>query len=122
VTDDVDVEQAKNPAQGLSFYKLWQTLGDLLEKTYRAFHRSQRLGERFKEMDEEFDKEAAAVEIRKELEERIREVLAEHDDLGWDDAIQLVLDETQLDHVRAEKEKAKKKSGDFTGVGEDDEA
>jgi hypothetical protein len=58
--------------KGLSFYKLWQTLGDLLEKTYRAFHRSQRLGERFKEMEEEFDKEAAAVEIPKDLEERIR--------------------------------------------------
>jgi hypothetical protein len=32
-----------------------------------------------------------------------------------------VLDETQLDHVRAEKQKAKKKSGDFTGTDEDDE-
>jgi hypothetical protein len=82
---------------------------DLLEKTYRAFHRSQRLGERFKEMQEEFDQEAAAVEIPIDLEERIREVIAEHDDLRWDDAIQLVLDETQLDHVRAEKQEARKK-------------
>jgi hypothetical protein len=39
----------------------------------------------------------------------------------WNDAVRLVLDETQLDRVRAEKEKAKKKSGDFTGAGEDDE-
>ena len=39
----------------------------------------------------------------------------------WNDAVRLVLDETELDRVRAEKEKAKKKSGDFTGAGEDDE-
>jgi hypothetical protein len=32
-----------------------------------------------------------------------------------------VLDETQLDRVRAEKEKAKKKSGDFTGANEDED-
>jgi Arc/MetJ-type ribon-helix-helix transcriptional regulator len=39
----------------------------------------------------------------------------------WNDAVRLVLDETQLDRVRAEKEKAKKKSGDFTSADEDDE-
>ena len=36
-------------------------------------------------------------------------------------SVRLVLDETQLDRVRAEKRKAKKKSGDFTSAGEDDE-
>jgi hypothetical protein len=45
-------------------------------------------------------------------------MLAKYDDLRWDHAIPLVLDETQLDRVRAEKEKAKKRSGDFTGAGE----
>ncbi len=55
------------------------------------------------------------------MKKRVRAILAKHDDLRWDDAIRLVLDETQLDRVRAEKEKAKKKSGDFTGAGEDDE-
>jgi hypothetical protein len=65
------LSRLKTLPKGLSFYKLWRTLGDLLEKTYRAFHRSQRLGERFKEMEEEFDKEAADVEILKDLEERI---------------------------------------------------
>ena len=87
---------------------------DLLAATYRAFQRSQRLRERFKEMEEQFDKEADAADIPEGLQLRVREVLAEHDDLRWDDAIQVVLDETQLSRVRAEKDKAKKKSGDFT--------
>ena len=94
---------------------------DLLAETYRAFHRSQQLRERFEEMEEEFDQEAAAIEIPRGLKKRVRAILAKHDDLRWDDAVRLVLDETQLDRVRADKEKAKKKSGDFTGAGEDDE-
>ena len=89
---------------------------DLLAETYRAFHRSQQLRERFEEMEEEFDEEADAVEIPEDLKQRVRAILAEHDDLRWDDAIQVVLDETQLYRVRAEKEKAKKKSGDFTSA------
>ena len=36
------------------------------------------------------------------------------DDLRWDDAVQNVLG-TQLDQLRAKKDEAKKKSGDFTG-------
>ena len=87
---------------------------DLLAETYRAFHRSQRLRERFEEMEQQFDKEADAADIPDDLKEQVLAVLAEHDDLRWDDAIQVVLDETQLSRVRAEKEKAKKKSGDFT--------
>ena len=94
---------------------------DLLAETYRAFHRSQQLRERFEEMEEEFDEEADAIEIPRGLKKRVRAILDRHDDLRWDDAVRLVLDETQLDRVRADKEKAKKKSGDFTGAGEDDE-
>jgi hypothetical protein len=96
-------------------------VADLISQTYRAFHRSHRLRRKFKEMEEEFDKEAATVEIPGNLEERVRAILGEHDDLRWDDAVQIVLDESQLDHIRAEKQKAKKKSGDFTGAGDDDE-
>ena len=92
---------------------------DLLERTYRAFHRSQRLRERFKAMEQQFDKEADAADIPDDLEEQVRAVLAEHADLRWDDAIQVVLDATQLSRVRAEKEKAKKKSGDFTSDSDD---
>jgi len=94
---------------------------DLLADAYRAFHRSQQLREKFEEMEEEFEEEADAIEIPSGLNERVRAILDKHGDLRWDDAVRLVLDETQLDRVRAEKEKAKKKSGDFTGAGEDDE-
>ena len=63
------------------------------------------------------------IEVPRGLKKKVRAILAKHDDLRWDDAIRLVLDETQLDRVRAEKEKAKKKSGDFTDAddAEDDE-
>jgi hypothetical protein len=92
---------------------------DLLAETYRAFHPSQRLRERFEAMERQFDKEAEATDIPKDLEQRVRAVLAEHSDLRWDDAIQVVLDATQVTHVRAEKENAKRKSGDFTGGNDD---
>jgi hypothetical protein len=95
--------------------------GELLAKTYRAFHRSEQLLVKFEEMEEEFDEKLTAIEIPDGLEEMVRGILAEHDDLRWEDAIRLVLDETQLERVRAEKQKAKKKSGDFTSAGEDDE-
>ncbi len=52
------------------------------------------------------------------MKEQVRAILDKHDDLRWDDAVQIVLDETQLDRVRTEKQKSKKKSGDFT---DDDE-
>jgi hypothetical protein len=93
---------------------------DLLAETYRAFHRSQELRKRFAEMEEQFDQEAVAVEVPEDLERQVRAVLAEHADLRWDDAIQVVLDETRLSRVRAEKEAAKKKSGDFTRDSDDD--
>jgi hypothetical protein len=48
-------------------------------------------------------------------------MLKKHPDLRWDEAIQVVLDDTQLDHVRAEKQKAKKESGDFTEDEEEEE-
>jgi hypothetical protein len=94
---------------------------DLLAKTYRAFDRSQRLREKFKQMEQQFDAEAGAVtDIPEALEQRVRTILAEHPDLRWDNAIQCVLDPTQLSRVRAEKGKAKRKSGDFTSNGDDD--
>ena len=81
-------------------------------EAYQAFHRSQQLREKFEEMEDEF--EDTEIEVPRNLKEQVRAVLDEHADLRWDDAIQIVLDETQLDRVRAEKQKAKKKSGDFT--------
>jgi hypothetical protein len=94
---------------------------DLLAETYRAFHRSQQLREKFEEMESQFEANAIKIKVPKNLKRQVRAVLDEHGDLRWDDAIQIVLDETQLDHVRAEKQKAKKKSGDFTASDEDEE-
>jgi hypothetical protein len=94
---------------------------DLLAETYRAFHRSEQLREKFAEMEEEFDEEDEEIEIPEDLKDQVRAILAKNDGLRWDDAIRVALDETQLDRVQAEKEKAKKKSGDFAGAGEDDE-
>jgi hypothetical protein len=94
---------------------------DLLAQTYRAFDRSHQLREKFKEMEDEFEKEDNKIQVPEDLKEQVRAVLAEYGDLRWDDAIQIVLDKTQLDHVRAKKQKAKKKSGDFTDADDDGE-
>ena len=72
-------------------------------------------------MEEECDEEADDIEIPSGLKKRVRAILVKHDDLRWDDAIRIALDETTLDRVREEKQKARKKSGDFAGAGEDDD-
>jgi hypothetical protein len=105
----------------LRAYGLEKVIPDegLLAKTYRAVDRSYRLREKFKEMEQQFDKEAAATtDIPEDLKQRVHAILAEHTDLRWDDAIQCVLDPKLLSHVRSEKGKAQRKSGDFTSDGE----
>jgi hypothetical protein len=92
---------------------------DVLADAYRTFHRSKELRKEFEEMEREF--EESKVKVPKTLKKQVRAVLNKHPDLRWDDAIQIVLDETQLDHVRAKKQKAAKKSGDFTDADEDEE-
>ena len=95
---------------------------DLLAKTYCAFRRSERLRERFEEMEEEFDEERPT--RRRGHPER----LAERVRAGPRQARRPSLGRRRpdrarrnaLDRVRGEKEKAKKKSGDFTDD-EDDE-
>jgi hypothetical protein len=91
---------------------------DVLGEAYQAFHRSQQLRVKFQKMEDEF--EDTGIEVPGNLQEQVRTVLDEHRDLRWDDAIQIVLDKTQLDRVRTEKQKAKKKSGDFTDADEDE--
>jgi hypothetical protein len=95
--------------------------GELLGKTYQAFHRSQELRKKFEKLEDEFATAHTEIEVPENLQEQVRAVLDEHDDLRWDDAVQIVLDKTQLARVRAEKRKAKKKSGDFTDADEDEE-
>jgi hypothetical protein len=100
---------------------------DTLADAYRAFRRSERLGERFDEMKAEFDAEeaeddekAAKAKAPKNLRTKVRAALAKHPGLRWDDALQLVLDDTALPRVLAEKQKAKRKAGDFTGDDDDE--
>ena len=93
----------------------------LLAETFRALHRSSELRAKFEEMEAEFDDAADEIETPKGLRKRVRAILGKHPDLRWDDALRLVLDETQLEAVRAEKQKAKRESGDFTDAGDDDE-
>jgi chromosome condensin MukBEF complex kleisin-like MukF subunit len=94
---------------------------DVLADAYREFHRSHQLREKFEEMVEEFDKAAKEVEVPADLGDQVRTKLAEHPELRWDDAVQLVLDPDDLDRVREDKEEAKRKSGDFTSDSDDDE-
>jgi hypothetical protein len=91
---------------------------DVLGEAYQAFHRSQQLRVKFQKMDDEF--EDTGMEVPRNLNEQVRAILDEHGDLRWDDAVQIVLDKTQLDRVRTEKQKAKKKSGDFTDADDDE--
>jgi hypothetical protein len=93
---------------------------DLLARAYRGFHRSQQLREKFEEMQSKFDAGATKIEVPGDLKEQVRAILDNHDDLRWDEAIQIALDETQLDRVRQEKQKAKKNSGDFTEADSDE--
>jgi hypothetical protein len=124
MTSDAMIEMIERKLKDYGLKKVIPTNDELLEETYRAFRRSQQLRERFEKVEEEFEAEKSEIEVPKKLREQISAVLDERSDLRWDDAIQIVLNDTQLDRVRAEKEKAKKRSGDFTNIDaaeEDDE-
>ena len=93
---------------------------DLLAEAYLAFHASNELREIYEEAEEKF--KATKIDVPRDLKKKVRAILAKHDDLRWDEAIQIVLDETQLDYVRQKKQKARKESGDFSDGGDDGEA
>jgi Topoisomerase 6 subunit A/Spo11, Toprim domain len=84
----------------------------LLDKTYRTFHRSNELREEFEDLVSDF--EASKIKVPKNLKARVQAILKKEPDLRWDEALKLVLDATQLDAVRAAKQEAKRKSGDFS--------
>jgi hypothetical protein len=98
----------------LKAYGLTKVIPDdaVLAEAYRAFHRSQQLRKEFEQLKEGFKE--ARIKVPKNLKKQVSRLLTKHTDLRWDDAIQIVLDETQLDDVRAKKQEAKSKSGDFT--------
>jgi hypothetical protein len=87
---------------------------ELLAEAYQAFHHSNELRNVFEEAQGEYEDEEHAIEIPKNLRGQVRAVLQKNNDLRWDEALQVVLDETQLDRVRTEKKKARTKAGDFT--------
>jgi hypothetical protein len=95
---------------------------DMLEAAYRSFHRSRGLRKAFAEIEKGYDAKAKDVTVPKDLQNSVRAILDKHRDLRWDDAVRLVLDKRGIKRVRADKTKARKKAGDFTGVGEDDSA
>lgn len=121
MTSDAMVTMVERKLKGYDLKKVIPDDDELLADAYRAFHHAQQLREKFEELEEEFEDEDSEIEVPKDLKEQVRAVLDRHNDLRWDDAIQIVLDETKLDHVREGKQKAKKKSGDFTEVDEDEE-
>jgi hypothetical protein len=92
---------------------------DLLVKAYQAFHHSQKLRDIFEKAKRKYKK--TKIDVPDDLKEKVRAALDKHGDLRWDDAVQIVLDATQLDHVREEKQKAKEKSGDFTDNEEEED-
>jgi hypothetical protein len=118
MTSDALVEMVERKLKDYGLKKVIPD-DDVLADAYRTFHRSKELRKEFEEMEREFDE--SKVKVPKTLNKQVRAVLEKHPDLRWDDAIQIVLNETQLDHVRAEKQKAKKKSGDFTDADEGEE-
>jgi Topoisomerase 6 subunit A/Spo11, Toprim domain len=111
MTSDALIEMIERK---LKAYGLKKIIPDdkLLGEAYRTFHRSNELREKFEQMESKF--KASKIKVPKNLKTRVQAILKKHPDLRWDDALKIVLDATQLDAVRAEKQKAKKKSGDFT--------
>jgi hypothetical protein len=89
--------------------------GATLIKAYRAFSRSLALRKKFEEMEKAFDKDAEEVGIPADLGEQVETVLAKHDSLRWDDALQVTLDESHLGRVLRKKADTKQEAGDFTG-------
>jgi phosphoenolpyruvate-protein kinase (PTS system EI component) len=117
MTSDALIEMIERKLKAYGLQKVIPA-DDVLGEAYQTFHPSQQLREKFEEMKEEF--EATKIEVPEDLKEQVRAILDKHRDLRWDDAIQIVLDKTQLDRVRAEKQKAKKKSGDFSDADNDE--
>jgi hypothetical protein len=118
MTSDALIEMIERKLQAYSLEKVVPD-DDTLTETYRAFHRSQQLRAKFEEFNADF--KHTKIKVPDDLGEKVRAVLDQHKDLRWDDAVQVVLDRTQLDRVREKKQEARKKSGDFTDANDDDD-
>lgn len=114
MTSDALVEMIERKLQDYGLEKVVPG-DDLLAEAYRAFHRSRQLREKFAALEKEFDAEKSGVDVPPNLKAQDDVILDKHPDLRWDNAIQIVLDETQLDRVRADKYKSRQKSGRLHG-------
>jgi hypothetical protein len=90
----------------------------LLEESYREFDRGIRLKKVFEEAAKRFDV-SSSTKVPKDLDKRVRDVFEKHDDLRWDDAVQVVLNKDLLDDLRKAKKEEKAKAGNFIGSEED---
>jgi hypothetical protein len=117
LTSDAFIEMIETKVEAYGLKKAVPD-DDLLAEAYRAFHRSERLREKFEEMEEKFDAEAEEVAVPVDLRAQVEAVLAEHQNFRWDDAVQTVLDDTLVERIEEKKREAKEKTGDFS---EDDE-
>jgi hypothetical protein len=105
----------------LQAYGLKKVIPDdgLLADTYKTFHRSNELREKFEELEEGFKETEIAVP--KNLRKQVAAVLKKHPDLRWDEAVALLLDGDALDDIREKKREDKEKSGDFTSADLDED-
>jgi hypothetical protein len=83
----------------------------VLGEAYQAFHYNHRLKAIFEKAKRELVE--SEVKVPDDLEFRVRKILREHDDLRWDDAVQVALDETQLDTCERGKEKGESQGWQF---------
>jgi Topoisomerase 6 subunit A/Spo11, Toprim domain len=118
MTSDALIEMIERKPKNYGLEKVVPS-DEMLDEAYQAFHRSRELREKFEEMESEF--EESEIKIPTDLKTQVGAIVKKHPDLRWDDALKLMLDETQLGAVRAEKKKAKRRSGDFTGADNDDD-
>jgi hypothetical protein len=118
MTSDALIEMIERKLQSYGLKKVVPA-DDVLAEAYQAFHRSNQLSEQFEELEAEFEEDEIATP--KNLSKKVRAILKKHPELRWDEAIQIMLDNTQLDHVIEKKHEAKKKAGDFTDDGEEEE-
>jgi hypothetical protein len=119
MTSDALVEMIERKLRAYGLEKVVPD-DDVLEEAYQAFHHNNELRKIFEEAEEDYEETDA--DVPADLKAKIRAFLNEHPHLRWDDAVKIVLDETQLGRVMEEKKKAKRKSGNFVDGDEEEKA
>jgi DNA topoisomerase VI subunit A len=71
---------------------------DLLSRTYKAFHKSEELRQAFEEFRDDF--EAEEITVPENLREQVQAILNKYPEFRWEEAVEIVRDEKQLEHIR----------------------